>query len=873
MISIFLLMTWMSAHAQLCSLSPTPVLDVMSSSCTLLPSQYQEMEAEIELFWLWYTVPDVTLDFAGNGTTTAWNHTNMSSVFAWGSYDITKSWWWFGWNWVSVSQNTLPTTWDGYIELTIWAPFSQVLINLTLQTPTTADNDFVSFNFNRAVWWRYNYALAWYAAWVGSRDSNLAEGDVFRIARVGTDYVRYKNSVEVFRTWAKKSGAPDACEMSNVCPVAGATPQVLHTSTIPAWNSLVWSEDVDPSNGLSWIVSVPVTVEWTYRAYYHDPIAWCYSNPSDEAVVVTGLTVCPCGNGIVDVGENCDDGNTNDGDGCSSLCVVENDWTCAWIFPSVCVEWTNIDGDGDIDVEDDDIDGDGIVNTDEMPRTACNIRYAQFDQNAGLDQDNRITTYADPIDVLRVGPWIDTVSYVGQTTMWWVDQSDLVWAIADGDYLNMRFSMKDPLPRQLFADTFEYWIKGWGDYVSTLRVSHDGFATFTDLWTDRPMPVTTHANRPRNVSFDDNVILLPGQQYDFRMYVYDSTNPAQTVFDDFKMQWCTSDADTTWVADYLEVTQVCGNWVVETDEACDDGNTNDWDGCNGMCIVECSTWQVPDGSGGCTDLLCDISAISVTKWWSTVSWTQLEAWDVVTVTCDGTYAELYAMRVRVIWDPTRTQFSRYTANNPVNYTIPTSDAYEFQCYLRASGDWSGSPWATEFCGEIETVYCGNWIVEWAEQCDSGAWNGTVCSTTYGNSCTYCSDTCQSILVSWWTCWDTIVNWPEECDGSAWCDNTICQIEYWLDDAPLHDTSKNFVITDLSPTLISWTSSQPNSQVAICFEDTTSTRDVFYTTTDAQWSFTYSPNLSTYASPWVNVWVMLHDADGLDIDHHAMMLIK
>ena len=67
-------------------------------------------------------------------------------------------------------------------------------------------------------------------------------------------------------------------------------------------------------------------------------------------------------------------------------------------------------------------------------------------------------------------------------------------------------------------------------------MSHDGFVTFTDLWTDRPMPVTTHADRPRNVSFDDNVILLPGQQYDFRMYVYDSTNPAQTVFDDFKMQ-------------------------------------------------------------------------------------------------------------------------------------------------------------------------------------------------------------------------------------------------------------------------------------------------------------------------------------------------
>ncbi len=31
-----------------------------------------------------------------------------------------------------------------------------------------------------------------------------------------------------------------------------------------------------------------------------------------------------CGNGVVDPGETCDDGNTNNGDGCSSTCQVEN---------------------------------------------------------------------------------------------------------------------------------------------------------------------------------------------------------------------------------------------------------------------------------------------------------------------------------------------------------------------------------------------------------------------------------------------------------------------------------------------------------------------------------------------------------------------
>jgi cysteine-rich repeat protein len=42
-----------------------------------------------------------------------------------------------------------------------------------------------------------------------------------------------------------------------------------------------------------------------------------------------------CGNGIVEAGEECDDGGTNDGDGCSSFCAVEPGWQCTG-SPSVC---------------------------------------------------------------------------------------------------------------------------------------------------------------------------------------------------------------------------------------------------------------------------------------------------------------------------------------------------------------------------------------------------------------------------------------------------------------------------------------------------------------------------------------------------------
>ena len=43
-----------------------------------------------------------------------------------------------------------------------------------------------------------------------------------------------------------------------------------------------------------------------------------------------GRTVHSCGNGILEpnYGEKCDDGNTNNGDGCNALCQIEAGWQC-----------------------------------------------------------------------------------------------------------------------------------------------------------------------------------------------------------------------------------------------------------------------------------------------------------------------------------------------------------------------------------------------------------------------------------------------------------------------------------------------------------------------------------------------------------------
>ena len=36
-----------------------------------------------------------------------------------------------------------------------------------------------------------------------------------------------------------------------------------------------------------------------------------------------------CGDGVIDSGEDCDDGNTAPGDGCSGACAVDNGYSCS----------------------------------------------------------------------------------------------------------------------------------------------------------------------------------------------------------------------------------------------------------------------------------------------------------------------------------------------------------------------------------------------------------------------------------------------------------------------------------------------------------------------------------------------------------------
>ncbi|MCG6861240.1 MAG: M4 family metallopeptidase, partial [Chromatiaceae bacterium] len=53
----------------------------------------------------------------------------------------------------------------------------------------------------------------------------------------------------------------------------------------------------------------------------------------DNALLYYCSAEFPCGNGVLDVGESCDDANIDSGDGCSGSCRIESGWSCTDPMP------------------------------------------------------------------------------------------------------------------------------------------------------------------------------------------------------------------------------------------------------------------------------------------------------------------------------------------------------------------------------------------------------------------------------------------------------------------------------------------------------------------------------------------------------------
>jgi len=211
---------------------------------------------------------------------------------------------------------------------------------------------------------------------------------------------------------------------------------------------------------------------------------------------------------------------------------------------------------------------------------------------------------------------------------------------------------------------------------------------------------------------------------------------------------------------------ICGNGITEETEECDDGNNNDHDECTNDCKNKDNNKNKNkddcDKGIGSPDKECRCNGFE---------------FGIVKYECGesiekGSHADDYD--ITLSWN--KCNSADWTASPAVDGIL----SKEATIIYTHDGGTSGTIDKTlkydishiTFCGnEIPETICGNSEVEVPEQCDLGESNGIQCIPNYGESCTYCSETCEEITLYDGYCGDEIIQETyEQCEVDLDCDD-------------------------------------------------------------------------------------------------------
>ncbi len=359
-----------------------------------------------------------------------------------------------------------------------------------------------------------------------------------------------------------------------------------------------------------------------------------------DSVSVRGASVCapPCGDGVLDAGEQCDDGNTVGGDGCTEECVVEDGWGCDG-EPSDC---TFLCGNGVYDAgeqcdDGNDVDGDGCSASCEIERLALAL-YSTGVDDAEIPLADGATDTHWEVSV-DGGAWAAALNdknnfcaSCGGVWLEWpigdpstsrgITHPDHVRTTAPDQTFSWRQSFTLPAGARTDTATISYRV-GYDD--ASRNATDDGDLTGCDhtVWlngtayamTASGLPHRTQceATIPAGAAFVDGVNTIEfrvrniATYYGFRLEKIEGTfllgcgdgalaegescDDGNAVDGDGCSASCTIEDGFTCEGEPSVCTEQvagleCGDGVVASSEACDDGNTTDGDGCSASCVVE-----------------------------------------------------------------------------------------------------------------------------------------------------------------------------------------------------------------------------------------------------------------------------------------------
>ena len=293
------------------------------------------------------------------------------------------------------------------------------------------------------------------------------------------------------------------------------------------------STTTDPTDPDTDDGGVPDGVEDDNRDGRFDPGELDPNDPSDDVRL-------DCGNGVVDLGEECDDGGRADGDGCSAVCAIEPGWVCR-LVPRECS-----DPNGDPD-------GDGLDN-----QTEEGLGTDPFDadtDNDGIDDGDEVSA-GDPN---AYDPGVDTDPTDADTDNDGIGDGEELIPGGDG-------YVTDPLDPDSDDD-------GITDGVETSATGVDG-------GTSDGTGVPYSGTDPGFKSDEDPTTQTDPNDAD----TDDGGVPDGEEDDDKNGRIDSGETDPNDPSD--DVPPGCGDGDIEGDEVCDDGNTTSGDGCSMQCLVE-----------------------------------------------------------------------------------------------------------------------------------------------------------------------------------------------------------------------------------------------------------------------------------------------